>query len=300
MGGPNWAFAWFAGVSALAVAATGPAQTPSYTFTTIDFPNAISTAARGINDGGQIVGYFSDSSGTHAFLLSDGIFISIDYPSASSTQGRGINSAGEIVGYFTDSVGTHGFFRDTGGNFSPAIDAPGATKFGTFALGINDVSSQIVGDFFVATGQQQGFLDSGGSFTTIDVPGIMHSTAATGINNRSQIIGYSDMKDGFLDTGGSFETIDVPDSNYTFPFGINGAGQIVGFFGVILCEPKKPTHGFLFSGGSFNTIDVPGATQTCAYGINSTGHIVGLFSDTVGTHGFLASPEDVTGAGMHQ
>ena len=56
-----------------------------------------------------------------------------------------------------------------GGNFSPAIDAPGATKFGTFALGINDVSSQIVGDFFVATGQQHGFLDSGGSFTTIDV-----------------------------------------------------------------------------------------------------------------------------------
>jgi uncharacterized membrane protein len=128
----------------------------------------------------------------------------------------------------------------------------------------------------------------------------MHSTAATGINNRSQIVGYSDMKDGFLDTGGSFETIDVPDSNYTFPFGINGAGQIVGFFGAILCEPKKPTHGFLFSGGSFNTIDVPGAVQTCAYGINSTGHIVGLFSDTVGTHGFLASPEDVTGAGMHQ
>lgn len=125
MGGRNGAFAWSGGVFALAVAATGSAQTPSYTFTTIDFPNAISTAARGINDGGQIVGYFSDSSGTHAFLLSDGIFISIDYPSASSTQGRGINSAGEIVGYFTDSVGTHGFFRDTGGNFSPAICSGG-------------------------------------------------------------------------------------------------------------------------------------------------------------------------------
>jgi len=169
MGGRNSPFAWSGGVFALAVAVTASAQTPSYIFTTIDFPNANSTAARGVNDAGQIVGYFSDSTGTHAFLLSDGIFTSIDYPRASSTQGRGINSAGEIVGYFTDSAGTHGFFRDTGGNFSPAIDAPGATKFGTFALGINDVSSQIVGDFFVATGQQHGFLDSGGSFTTIDV-----------------------------------------------------------------------------------------------------------------------------------
>ena len=295
MGGRNSPFAWSGGVFALAVAVTASAQTPSYIFTTIDFPNANSTAARGVNDAGQIVGYFSDSTGTHAFLLSDGIFTSIDYPRASSTQGRGINSAGEIVGYFTDNAGTHGFLRDTGGNFSPAIDAPGATKFGTFALGINDVSSQIVGDFFVATGQQHGFLDSGGSFTRIDVPGVMHSTAATGINNRSQIVGYSDMKDGFLDTGGSFTTIDVPDSNYTFPFGINGAGQIVGFFGAILCEPKKPTHGFLYSGGSFNTIDVPRATQTCAYGINSTGHIVGLFSDTMGTHGFLATPDDGIG-----
>ena len=140
----------------------------------------------------------------------------------------------------------------------------------------------------------------------IDVPGVMHSTAATAINNASQVVGYYDMKNGFLKTTGSFITIDVPGSNYTFPFGINGTAHIVGFFGAILCEPKKPTHGFLYSNGGFNTIDVPNSFQTCAYGINNSDQIVGRFSDTTGTHGFLASPDDgleeggLLSAGTHQ
>jgi probable HAF family extracellular repeat protein len=183
---------------------------------------------------------------------------------------------------------------DIGGIFTRIDDPQATASFGTFALGIND-SSQIVGDFFVATGQQHGCLDKNGEFTAIDAPGVMHSSAATGINNASQIVGYYDMKHGFLDTGVNFTTIDVPGSNYTFPFGISRAGkfvEIVGFFGAIFCEPKKPTHGFLYNGGNFQTIDVPGATQTCAYGINNAGQIVGRFSDTTGTHGFLASPEE--------
>jgi uncharacterized membrane protein len=298
MAGRNWIFSWSGAVFAFAVAATGAAQTPSYTFIQIDYPNATATntVARAINDSRQIVGFFSDGAGTHGFIRdAHGKFSPpIDYPSATatSTTPRGINSVGEIVGVFVDGAGTHGFLRDIHGKFSAPIDAPGATaKFGTFALGINDVGGQIVGDFFVATGQQHGFLDSGGSFATIDVPGVAHSTAATGINNASEIIGYYDMKDGFLKTGESFTTIDVPGSNYTFPFGINGVGHIVGFFGAILCEPKKPTHGFLYSAGSFNTLDVPNSLQTCAYGINSSGQIVGRFSDTSETHGFLASPD---------
>jgi uncharacterized membrane protein len=293
MGGRNWAFALPAGAIALAVAAAAAAQTASYIFTTIDVPRASLTAARGINDAGQIVGSFTDSAGMHGFVLSGGSFTTIDVPGASSTHGGKINSKGQIVGRFTDSAGTHGYVL-SGGSFT-TIDVPGATvSFGTFASGIND-ADQIVGDFFVATGQQHGFLDSGGNFTTIDVPGVMHSTAALDINNASRIVGYYDMKHGFLDSGGSFTTIEVPGAQSTFPFGINGTGQIVGWFGdtglgqQCTDRNKKPTHGFLESGGIFTTIDVPGATQTCAYGINDLGQIVGSFSDGTGTHGFLGT-----------
>ena len=48
---------------------------------------------------------------------------------------------------------------------------------------------------------------------------------------------------------------------------------------------------------SVNTVDVPNSPQTCAYDINNSGQIVGLFSDTSGTHGFLASPDDGLGEG---
>ena len=46
---------------------------------------------------------------------------------------------------------------------------------------------------------------------------------------------------GFLlDTGGSFTQIDVPGTSETFAFGINDAGQIVGFF-----DDSTGRHGFL-------------------------------------------------------
>jgi quercetin dioxygenase-like cupin family protein len=37
-------------------------------FTPIDVPGSSFTYVTGINDGGQIVGFFQDASGTHGFL----------------------------------------------------------------------------------------------------------------------------------------------------------------------------------------------------------------------------------------
>jgi hypothetical protein len=66
------------------------------------------------------------------------------------------------------------------------IDVPGASFF-TSALGINS-SGQIVGGFGDATGTHGYFLDVGGRFTTIDVPGAA-LTLAVGINDSGQIVG---------------------------------------------------------------------------------------------------------------
>jgi probable HAF family extracellular repeat protein len=85
------------------------AEAPVYAFTTLDVPGASSTVARGINDAGQVVGFFSDGSGTHGFLLDAQGFTPIDVRGASSTEGRGINTDGQIVGDFTDSGGSTAF-----------------------------------------------------------------------------------------------------------------------------------------------------------------------------------------------
>jgi uncharacterized membrane protein len=67
------------------------------------------------------------------------------------------------------------------------IDVPGGTgPFGTSAMGINN-SGQIVGSYFVSNGHHyHGFLDTGGSLTTIDVSG---STGANGIKDSGHIVG---------------------------------------------------------------------------------------------------------------
>jgi probable HAF family extracellular repeat protein len=70
---------------------------------------------------------------------------------------------------------------------------------------------------------------------------------------------------------------------YTYPFGLNNRGQIVGWF----YDATQHTHGFLKDGTTFTTIDVPGALSTIAYGINTAGQIVGSFQDATGFHGFL-------------
>jgi probable HAF family extracellular repeat protein len=80
-------------------------------FTRIDdVPGASpgSTRASAINNSGQIVGSYFDSTGNHSFLFSDGSFTTIDVLNHNSIA-EGINDSGQIVGYYFDSTGTHGF-----------------------------------------------------------------------------------------------------------------------------------------------------------------------------------------------
>ena len=99
-----------------------------------DFPFGTSTQVWDMNDSGELVGIYTDSTKkTHGFLLrlSDAIatfgvspqspmngvfdFASIDFPGATLTQAVGINSRGDIVGGYKDSAGTmHGFLLSRG------------------------------------------------------------------------------------------------------------------------------------------------------------------------------------------
>ena len=71
------------------------------------------TAATGINNAGDIVGYFTDASNvTHGFIDVGGIYTTIDAPNAfGSTQVLGINDIGDLVGTYVDAkdLTTRGF-----------------------------------------------------------------------------------------------------------------------------------------------------------------------------------------------
>ncbi len=187
------------------------------------------------------------------------------------------------------------------------IDAPAASY--TMASGIND-ARQTVGTFVDPSSLSHGFLLSGGTFTTIDVPFPSacyppcppFETQAGGINTAGQIVGAFDFAywifgdyfmHGFLFSGGRYTTIDVPGAFATQASGINDSSQVVGTFvdPPYLSEDwvsiPGASHGFLLSGGAFTMIEPNGAFESGASGINDARQIVGWFSDAVGTHGFL-------------
>ena len=117
-------------------------------------------------------------------------------------------------------------------------------------------------------GGRHGFLDTGGIFTAINVPGAVE-TETLGINDSGQIVGlFIDAKEtgfgehGFLDTGGAFTAINVPGTLDTLAFGINGSGQIagefIGFDGV--------AHGFIATPAAA-PVPEPSSSLTLATGL---------------------------------
>jgi probable HAF family extracellular repeat protein len=86
-------------------------------FQTIDFPSALISAVRWINERGDIVGLYcntpdecSSFSTLHGFLLRQGQYTAINFPGAPFDTLRAINDDGEMVGDFTDKQGmVHGF-----------------------------------------------------------------------------------------------------------------------------------------------------------------------------------------------
>jgi probable HAF family extracellular repeat protein len=117
----------------------------TYTFSTLDDPLGINmgaqqhyaTVAQGINDQGQIVGYYYDSGGNqHGFLYSGGTYTTLDDPLATGTTlPYSINDPDQIVGFYS-GIGTfplHGFLY-SGGTFTTLNDPLGTN--GSFAFGI--------------------------------------------------------------------------------------------------------------------------------------------------------------------
>jgi Ca2+-binding RTX toxin-like protein len=95
------------------------------TFSTIAVPGAAWNVALGINDFGQIVGYYVDSTGGHGFVDTGGVFSTIDVPGVIGTVADAINDSGQILGWSSDGYSTHGFLANENGGSPPTITSNG-------------------------------------------------------------------------------------------------------------------------------------------------------------------------------
>jgi hypothetical protein len=241
-----------------------------------------------VNERGQIVGGYGKPDGTSGGYLRDarGRVALFDAPGAKETTALDVNNRGWVVGNTCDASPCQtrwGFLRDQKGRFRP-IRVPGSLQ--TQAYGI-DERGRVVGDYLDARGVSHGYLWEKGRFKTIDVRGAVMTTV-TAINERSEMVGLYATADGrihgyFRNRRGHISTINAPDAPYTFPFGLNNHGQIVGLTTTApsLGPDNNDVHGFLLNGpnSQFVRIDVPGATDTGTTGIDNRGRIVGLYEN---------------------
>ena len=262
--------------------------------TTFDYPGAGNlTLPQKINERGDVVGVFVDSSGvTRAFVrFSDGSFsdpIVDPNDTVGFTEGRGINNTRTVNGDYVASDGTVQSFFWSNGTFTEYA-VPGAVQ--TNLLSINDVDDFTGGFVPDASGIFQGFVSIDGTLSSFSVPGAV-LTLAYEINNSEELtVGY--YIDGvvlhgyYRDSSGTLHfPIDPTGSTATVLFGLNDRNWVVGRY----ADSGGATHGLFFiPPNQFATFDFPGSTFTSLNGINDKGVICGRYVDASGiAHGFLA------------
>ena len=314
----------FPKVAAVLLACAGSAwsvPTQIFTPTTINYPGSTSTAARGINDRGEIVGTYScaaacinpvngetSTAGGHGFLLKDGVYTRIDVPGGIATVVRGISKQGIVVGHYNVGPVTHGFAY-FGGRYVYPIDVPaelfdnpGSPLRDTLIVRISP-TGDLVGCFHEdaqTMTTMHGWLLHKGRFTKLATP---HSpgdntshdpdTMNNGIVPNGEIVGFylSSGVSYIADEDGIVTTFTFPDNRFTLAWDVNAQGDVVGVHGDNPAHTigiPVPPSGFLRTQrGDYFDLKVQGATSTQVFGINSRRQIVGQFTDATGTHGFV-------------
>src|SRR5262245_7201902 len=232
------------------------AQEPQLTIkvlATIDYPGSgNSTTVQGINDFGDVTGYFEDSTGAiRSFIrYADGTFsepIVEPNDAGNLTVAKDIDNTGRICGYYFSSDSFHpyrGFFL-SGTTYTEFLYGVGSQDI--YITGLTDA-----GDFCVTIGfdfiYSEGMLVLGAGGSVIF--NIGDYSQANAVNVHTAIVG-----------------------NYTVGSTVHG----------YLREPVFPSARFIFG------VDYPGAPQTYLLGLNDGGRIVvGKYVDSAGgIHGLI-------------
>lgn len=276
---------------------------------TFQIPDAAGITFTGMNDKGQVTGWYIDRQTTafHGFVVQrDGALTTFDVPAPLWTKSQqqvpeatitsGISEDGVIAGAYGSNY--------RGGSFVRA--ANGAIT--TFSVGRNTIAAAIsptgwvVGRYSLeGKHQNRPFLrDPAGATHDFSVPGA-HGRAYPMVVNRSRAI--AGVAGPAHPDSSSFQAFFRPAHGKAVLFGdshaagmavtgINDAGTVVGWF--VNVVDKQQSIAFLrTSDGTLTNFTGPGGPiDTKAYAINKAGTIAGTFVDSNGArHGFLRTAD---------
>ncbi len=205
-----------------------------------------------------------------------------------------INNSGVIAGYFGSGAPGH---PNKGYTLAPPYGQSNYTNENfplsvqTQVTGINN-SGQTVGFFADNNGNNVGFVEKNGSFTTvIDPAGPQAPTTINqllGVNDKNQAVGfYTDAQGnnhGYLYniTNQTFSAINIAGATSLEATDINNHGVVSGFY----IAANNNTYGFLDNNGSITSISIAGSINTQFLGLNNNGMLVGTYIDAAGVmHG---------------
>ena len=210
-------------------------------------------------------------------------FTSVDYPGASITRLVGLNDHLDTVGNYTMPGGVRHAMMYSKGQFT-ALDPEGI--LGTHTSAANQISNRgHISGWYQDESGRHGYVLRDGEVHTINYPGA-DFTQVNGVTDNDSIVGHFRGSDGhfhgFILKDGSFTQIDFPGAADTFPFYMNGRGDIAGEW-----DPDITVvgHGFLRTKqGQWISFDAPGApdNSTLAIGVNDHELVLGEFFQTNG------------------
>ena len=289
-----------------------------FSYAPINVPGAVATEARGINNNGEIVGFYKTAACTDydikvpscpvkGFKYVNGTYVKLMVPNSVSTAIMGVNDLGDLVGFYKKSDGSqHGFiWYHT--NVVKTIDRSGTTLV-TVPFGINKAGT-VVGGLWTIKPSFGTFASSGwvwvkGTFSNMNPfqPGAAGPCcwSVNGIANSGLIVGQvfqADFVNAWFKQGTdqdfSMQFASGQNGGDTFAMGVNSGADVVGYgsagWFAKSVESNEGTTDATETKPSYTFVKYPNSQITTPFGVNNLRTVVGTYTDSSGKrHGFMA------------
>jgi len=223
-----------------------------------------------------------------------------EYPNTEILLG-GLNDLGELAGCYSNPDLPIHIFTQIGSQFR-TISLPAADALTFCPVSLNNLG-QLAGQY-ATSGVFHGFILTGSHLRTLDLPAEWNGEEILplAINDLGFVTGTYEVSDplgvtqthGFVAHGDQIDKIDFPGAISTSPSAINNRGEILGTYEIATTDPAGvATQTFTFRAGVYSTVTLPlpGPGPVFVGGFDNFGRLFGSYTDSVGTHGFVATPK---------